>query len=193
MLDGEKFDRTWRMKSRIEPTSIVVLDDFIRAHYLSKRPAIVLLALAILHNETPIGCVVYSLPPREIEKRYGGITWELSRLYLIDEAPKNVESWSIAKSCRWIEVNKPEVRYLVSYADPSAGHDGTIYRASNWIDDGMTDEGRKTPRSDYFDARTGKKYGRRGNMPPDAIVERRPRVSKRRFFYPMDRKERATC
>ena len=76
---------------------------------------------------------------------------------------------------------------LLSYADPSAGHAGTIYKAANWKQDGRTDDERKSPRCDYYDARTGKKYGRRGNMPADAVIERRPRVSKWRFVYPLSK------
>ena len=68
-----------------------------------------------------------------------------------------------------------------AYADPSAGHAGTIYKAANWRQDGRTDDERKSPRCDYYDERTGKKYGRRGNMPQDAVVARKPRVSKWRF------------
>ena len=185
----EVFDRRWRSRCRVKPVAIGDLAEFIRTHYLGKRPAIVLLSLAMLCDDEPVGCVVFSAPPREIDKRYGGKTGELARVYLLDGIPRNAESWLIGKSCRWIRSNHREVRFLVSYADPSAGHRGTIYEASNWIDDGRTDEGRRTPRCDYFDARTGKKYGRRGNMPADAIVERRPRVSKRRFVYPIDRRE----
>ena len=137
----------------------------------------------MLRGSTPVGCIVYSAPPREVEKRYGGKTWELARLYLLDEVPKNAETWLIGKSVRWIKREHPDVENLVSYADPSAGHQGIIYKAANWKEDGRTDEERKTPRCDYYDARTGKKYGRRGNMPQDAVVERRPRISKHRFVY----------
>ena len=49
------------------------------------------------------------------------------------------------------------------------------------MQDGRTDDERKSPRCDYYDERTGKKYGRRGNMPQDAVVVRKPRVSKWRF------------
>ena len=61
---------------------------------------------------------------------------------------------------------------IVSYADPSAGHRGTIYQAANWKADGRTDDERKSPRCDYYDDRTGQKYGRRGNMPADAVIAR---------------------
>jgi len=180
-LVGPVFDSEWRKSCRVEPVSVTAVDGFIHAHYLHKRPAIVLLALAMMRGSRPLGCVIYSAPPRETDKRYGGKTWELARLYLLDDVPQNAETWLIAQSVKWIKRTHPEVCNLVSYADPSAGHSGTIYRAANWREDGRTDDERKSPRCDYYDARTGKKYGRRGNMPADAVVERRPRVSKHRF------------
>ena len=192
-LVGPLFDLEWRKVCRVQPVSVTAVDAFVQAHYLHKRPAIVLLALAMLRDTRPIGCVIYSAPPRECDKRYGGKTWELARLYLLDEVPQNAETWLIAQSVKWIKQNRPEVCNLVSYADPSVGHSGTIYRAANWREDGRTDDERKTPRCDYYDARTGQKYGRRGNMPADAIVERRPRVSKYRFALAMhspDQQER---
>ena len=178
---GPVFDSEWRKACSVMPVSVADVDEFVRAHYLHKRPAIVLLALAMMHGWRQVGCVIYSAPPIETEKRYGGKTWELARLYLLDEIPRNAETWLISQSVKWIKRNRPEVCHLVSYADPSAGHRGTIYMAANWRKDGRTDDERKSPRCDYYDARTGKKYGRRGNMPADAVVERRPRVSKHRF------------
>lgn len=181
------FDSEWRAACTVHPCSVTEVDDFVKAHYLHKRPAIVLLCLMMMRGPFAVGCVIYSAPPREADVRYGGKTWELARLYLLDEVPKNAETWLIAQSVKWIKRHRPEVAHLVSYADPSAGHKGTIYRAANWRDDGRTDEGRKTPRCDYYDERTGKKYGRRGNMPSDAVVVRKPRVSKHRFALALHR------
>jgi len=175
------FDAKWRAACEIRKCSVTEVDDFVRAHYLGKRPAIVLLCLMMLNRGKPVGCIIYSAPPREVDKRYGGKTWELARLYLLDEVPKNAETWLIGKSVRWIKRHNPDVKHLLSYADPSAGHAGTIYKAANWRQDGRTDDERKSPRCDYVDRRTGKKYGRKGNMPADAVVSRIPRVSKWRF------------
>ena len=77
--------------------------------------------------------------------RDGGETWELARLWLEDSVPQNAETWLIAKAVKYIRQNLPAVKVLVSYADPSAGHRGTIYKAANWIADGRTDQERKTP------------------------------------------------
>lgn len=184
-LPTESFNKSWRDCTAIEPCSVSELTSFVSAHYLQKRPAIVVLALKMLTQGIPVGMAIYSLPPREIDTRYGGATWELARLYLLDSIPRNAETWLIGRSVRHIKQNRPEIKFLVSYADPSAGHAGTIYKAANWKADGRTDEGRKTPRSDYFDGRTGKKYGRKGNLPVDAVVVRKPRVSKWRFVLPL--------
>lgn len=180
MVD-QLFNSQWRKNCTVRRCSITQVGDFIREHYLNKRPAVVMLCLVAEKYGEPIGCVIYSAPPMEADKRYGGKTWELARLYLLDEIPKNAETWLIGKSVKYIKRFHPEVKCLLSYADPSAGHSGVIYKAANWTYDGMTDSERKTPRCDYYDERTGKKYGRKGNMPDNAIVVRKPRVSKHRF------------
>jgi hypothetical protein len=182
---SDKFDSSWRYACSIHPCSVTDVDEFIRAHYLGKRPAIVLLCLMMRANGEPVGCIIYSAPPREADKRYGGKTWELARLYLLDKIPRNAETWLIGQSIRYIQRTHRDVEHLLSYADPSAGHSGTIYKASNWRSDGMTDQERKSPRCDYVDERTGKKYGRKGNMPADAVIARIPRISKHRFHFPL--------
>jgi hypothetical protein len=185
---GPVFDSEWRKNSELRPVSLRAVAPFVAVHYLKKRPAIVLLSLGIFSFGKLVGMVLYSAPPKQSDVRYGGKTWELARLYLLDEVPANAETWAISGSVKYIRRNHPEVQFLVSYADPSAGHAGTIYRAANWVADGRTDEGRKTPRHDYADARTGKKYGRRGNVPAGAELVRVPRISKFRFklvLYPV--------
>lgn len=187
-MKEDRFDSSWRARCTVRPCSVNEVTSLIRAHYLGKKPAIVLLCLEMREAEKQVGCVIYSAPPKEVEKRYGGKTWELARLYLLDEIPRNAETWLIAQSIRYIKRSRPDVKHLISYSDPAAGHSGTVYKASNWRADGMTDQERKTPRCDYVDERTGKKYGRKGNMPPDAVVVRVPRNSKMRFHYPLSEK-----
>jgi hypothetical protein len=175
------FDSAWRAVSEVSPCSISSVSDFIMAHYLHKRPAIVLLCLALTVKGETRGVIVFSAPPIQTEKRFGGVTWELARLWIDDHVPMNAETFFIGKAVKFVSRHAPQVKYLVSYADPSAGHRGTIYRAANWTFDGMTDGDRTTPRQDYVDLNTGKKYGRKGNMPATANLARQPRVSKMRF------------
>jgi hypothetical protein len=102
---------------------------------------------------------------------------------MLDEVPPNAESWAISAAIRWIRRTHREVRHIVSYADPSAGHTGGIYQASNFRRDGRTDDERKTPRFDYADAVTGKHYSRRGHIPEGSGFVRVPRVSKYRYVF----------
>ncbi len=45
---------------------------------------------------------------------------------------KNFASWFLSRCTKLLFVMKPEVEGLVSFADGTFGHSGTIYKASNW-------------------------------------------------------------
>lgn len=177
------FDRSWRARCRVTRLDRDSAAPMVRAHYLGKFPGVCVLILGLMLDDAPVGMIMFALPPRETAKRYGGVTWELARLWVADEMPQNTETYLIAQAVKTIRKEMPDVMTLVSYADPSAGHAGTIYKAANWAADGRTDDGRKTPRCDYEDKRTGKRYSRRSHVPADADIVRVPRVSKHRFTY----------
>ena len=56
---------------------------------------------------------------------------ELRRLCCIDQTPKNTESFFIGQMLRWLRKNT-DFKIVVSYADAQYGHQGTIYKASNF-------------------------------------------------------------
>lgn len=199
---GPNFDSAYRNASSIRPVPVKECDEFIKAHYLERRPAIVHLCLvAEFTGPEAFGCVVYSAPPAEARKRYHrrgvvktdkSVIWELARLYLLDWVPRNAETWLIGRSIRHIKQHHPDVECLVSYADlERRNHTGAIYRASNWTADGYTDDDRKKPRNDIFDTLTNKvitRWGEReGDDKPSWDPGRRyrflPRTRKHRFFY----------
>lgn len=176
------FDAEWRQSTTIRHAQRAELQPMIEAHYLGKWPAVVPCKLIMVSQELGnVGMVVFGYPPRETFKRYGGLVWELARLWIDDRVPRNGESWMIAKSIGHIKREHADVIGLVSYADPSANHSGQIYRAANWREDGCTDEGRKTPRFDYLS--NGIRYSRRSHIPVGQSWSRIPRISKYRFYY----------
>ena len=65
---------------------------------------------------------------------------ELRRLCCIDDTPKNTESFFIGYTLRWLRKNT-EYKFIISYADAEQGHEGTIYKASNFKHVGMTQPG----------------------------------------------------
>lgn len=56
---------------------------------------------------------------------------ELRRLCCVDDTPKNTESYFIGKSLKLLESDWMK-GIVVSYADKEYGHNGTIYKASNF-------------------------------------------------------------
>jgi hypothetical protein len=177
------FNSEWRAACSVRPVLKAEADPLIRKHYLGKWPGVCVCILGMVCRDSLLGVVVYALPPRETMKRYGGETWELARLWVDDSVPRNAETYLIGRSIRHIARHFPAVVALVSYADPSQGHTGLIYKASNWTADGRTDQDRKTPRFDYVCRSTGKRFSRRSHVPFGTEIDRAPRVSKHRFVY----------
>lgn len=61
-------------------------------------------------------------------------TWlELARWCLTSDAGPNAGSKMHRYAVRWLLAHDPLATTLVSYSDPSQGHDGGLYRACNWM------------------------------------------------------------
>lgn len=56
---------------------------------------------------------------------------ELHRFCLIDETPKNTESWFLRRAFAQLKAARSDLWAAISFADTSAGHVGTIYQATN--------------------------------------------------------------
>jgi hypothetical protein len=66
---------------------------------------------------------------------------ELRRLCLVDDTPKNAESFFVGKTLKWLRKNT-DWEFVLSYADAEQGHTGVIYRASNFNYLGQTKPGK---------------------------------------------------
>ena len=64
---------------------------------------------------------------------------ELTRLWCPDSMPKNTESKLIADSLKMLP---KKYKLILSFADPSQGHLGIIYQATNWFYCGMSNKGK---------------------------------------------------
>lgn len=77
-------------------------------------------------------------------EEYRGRVIEFNRLCIEEPHSSNEASKMVSSAIRQL----PPPMILVSYADTGMGHVGYIYQATNWLYTGLTDAGRKTPRSD---------------------------------------------
>jgi hypothetical protein len=94
-----------------------------------------------------IGAAMYCYPSMpSTAKKYNPINpdrcWELRRFVCIDDTPKNTESYFISQCHKWIKQNT-NIEVIVSFADLEEGHEGIIYKASNFYLYGQTGGGTK--------------------------------------------------
>ena len=106
----------------------------------------------LFENKSLIGCLMIATPCSENVRSsvFGKVNKskvrELHRLFIIDDTPKNTESWFISRCLKMIREDRPDLWGLISFADTTEGHSGAIYRASNAIYCGMT-----SPANFYID------------------------------------------
>ena len=92
-----------------------------------------------------VGVCIYTRPagPTAAQKYYPqdpDKCLELRRLCLVDDTPKNAESFFVSRTLKWLRKNT-DWKFVVSYADPEQGHKGVIYRAANFKYEGTTSPG----------------------------------------------------
>ena len=113
-------------------------------------------------------------------KRWQGVL-ALSRLVVVPGMPTNACSFLIRHSMRLID--RGAWPYLLSYADEWQGHEGTIYRAAGWIENGFTAPERCYVKADRLVSR---KAGPRTRTHAEMLALGCVCVgsfSKRRFFH----------
>lgn len=86
------------------------------------------------------GLVWWSPPINGAAQYVAGDRWKevlaLSRMIVVPRTPKNACSFLISRSIRLIDRNRWPL--FLTFADTWQGHDGLVYKSSNWVYAGMT-------------------------------------------------------
>ena len=110
--------------------------EFIERHeWLGKLPIFVTHRFGAYYNGELAGVVAMATPnafSNLLGEEYKKKEKLISRGASISWAPKNLASWLIMKSIRWM-VHNTEFKYFTAYSDPEAKELGTIYQACNFI------------------------------------------------------------
>jgi len=120
-------------------------------HYSKTMPDSTKHVYAGYYGDKLAGIIVYGMGSGKnqylslIPNIQNGQYLELTRLWSADGMPKNTESKLIGESFKLLP---NEIKLLVSFADPSENHVGTIYQATNWFYCGMSGGGRQLITSD---------------------------------------------
>jgi hypothetical protein len=127
----------------------------VREHYLHSFPGGTKLAFGAFVGTRLLGALTLGAGPANAYSLVEGATPDdclaLTRLWLSDELPKNSEGRFLGVVLRFLK-RHTNLKFLVSYADPSQGHLGTIYQATNWIHTGLS---QATP---LYDIGNGRHY-----------------------------------
>ena len=128
------------------PRSEIV--DFVETHHYSKNMngLHISYCFKLMDGDTMIGAMVYgSLGMLGVAEKYNpknpSKILELKRLVCIDDTPKNTESYFIGWTLRWLQRNT-DLEMIISYADKTFGHEGVVYKATNFEYMGETSAGR---------------------------------------------------
>lgn len=164
-------------------------------HYLHAMPAAPRRCYGVYLGDELHGAVVFTSGPRQGYRLLAAarrqVVSELARLWLSDALPANSESRVLGIILRSVRQTTPW-KLLLSYADPAAGHVGTIYQATGWRYLGETDADRSIrlpdggvhhPRSVY------QRYGSNnvGHLRATGIPAGRvPMPGKHRYAYVLD-------
>ncbi len=125
---------------RVNPSVVRSLIE--REHYLHSMPASTRACFGVYLSGVLVGAVVFTSGARQgyriLEACEPDQVVTLARLWLADSLPRNSESRvlgivlrDLRRTTRW--------KLVLSYADPSVGHVGVIYRASGWLYLGLTE------------------------------------------------------
>ncbi len=141
----------------VAPCPLKEVRTFIETHHYSKsiNGVKVTQCFTVRHNARLVGGVIFGAMATTAWKKFADAEWkvlELRRLVLLDEAERNSESRVIGATLRWLKTHTV-VEVVVSYADPQYGHQGTIYKASNFKYVGVS-----AADTGFRDTETGKVY-----------------------------------
>lgn len=117
-----------------------VMEVAIKHHYLHRKaPYSKAFGLFEKGTDKLVGIVNYGIPASSTllkgicgEAEMSNI-YELNRLWVDDSVPKNGESFLVGNS-----IKKLDREIIVSFADTSQGHIGTVYQATNFIYTGLS-------------------------------------------------------
>ncbi len=178
---------------RVAPSAIA--DVIEREHYLHSMPKAAQACFGVYAGGGLAGAVVFTSGARQghrvLEAARPQDVATLARLWLADDLPQNAESRVLGIVLRAVH-RETSWKLVLSYADPGAGHVGTIYQATGWVYLGQAppegyiaigDSRERHPRSVYT------QYGSNaiGHLRATGVPARRVFVSgKHRYVYVLD-------
>lgn len=129
-----------------EVTKDIALDMIKKYHYSNTLPKINKYYIGFFLDKELVGVVTLgwgTRPRHTIQRLFPSLDtkdyYEIGRMCMTDEMPKNSESQMLGQLVKWIKHNLPEVKILFTWADGMLGKCGYVYQASNFVYAGYSD------------------------------------------------------
>lgn len=142
-MDGTKdfFERNYHVKSIDMKTA---KDYIIKHHYTHGCHNAPYPCYGLFEGQNLIGVLMFARPCSENvcssiwgrDERFS--VTELHRLHILDVTPRNTETWFMHQCFELMRHDCPEIKGIISFADSTEGHCGTIYKAMNFYYIGRT-------------------------------------------------------
>lgn len=154
-------------------------------HYSKCLPAGGLVKIGVWEDKSFIGVVIFSrgancnmLKPFQLKQTEG---CELTRIAL---SKHNTPVSRIMKvALRFLKTNSPELRIIVSYADPEQGHNGGVYQASNWLYTGPSGKALRV----WYNGKWSHKKTVDGAGLDQTLMKKKTVQGKHRYLLPLDK------
>jgi hypothetical protein len=122
--------------SRGDAKSLIV-----RNHYSHSLPGGTKMSFGVILNGRLLGALTFGVGPylgyKLVNEASSDDVVTLTRLWLSDELPRNSESKVLGIALRSIK-KETNLKFVLAYSDPAAGHLGTIYQATGWLYTGLS-------------------------------------------------------
>ncbi len=168
-------------------------------HYLHAMPRAARRCFGIFQDGPLVGGAVFTIGSRHAGTLLSGadprLVATLARFWLADTVPPNGESRVLGVILRTLK-RTTDWKAIVSYADPAAGHRGTIYQATGWLYLGTTTAERYVALADGSRHHPRSIFTRYGTNSPDHLSRTGVPASrvwtppKHRYLYVLDPKWR---
>lgn len=123
-----------------EVSKELALDMIQKYHYSNTLPKLNKHFIGFYLNDELVGVVTLgwgTRPKHTIQRIFPSLDtedyFEIGRMCMTEEMPKNSESQMISQLIKWMKVNLPNIKILFTWADGMVGKPGYVYQASNFI------------------------------------------------------------
>lgn len=174
----------------VKPIAAKVGKEFVIEHHYSHGIHNGPMCFGLFFDEDLVGVCAFAAPSSEnVRASVFGVehkrsVTELHRLVLLDEVPKNAESFFIVRALKELKAQRPYYNAVISFADPTQNHVGTIYQATNALYCG-----RSAPAVFYLDENNRLRHPRQNGVNITATMAKEKgwmptkRLGKHRYLY----------